>query len=81
MSPHMTSHATEANSILGARRLLTYRRRNDRDVDQEELLTYKTARTAIQNGSKGGVKGTADDLNAFRRKVCSFVSATHHLID
>ena len=52
-----------------SRRLLTYRRIRDSQINQEQLLTYKASRLALENGSKTDAKGTADDLNAFRRKV------------
>jgi tRNA (guanine10-N2)-methyltransferase len=50
-----------------SRRLLTYRRRRDSDVDEREMLAYQAERLELQNGN--GV-GSADDLNSFRRKVC-----------
>ena len=49
-----------------SRRLLTYQRRDDASVDQEQLLAYKTARLAVENTNG---TGTADELNAFRRQV------------
>lgn len=52
-----------------SRRLLTYRRRRDDEVDAEQLAAYEMQRLDLQiNGS--GAKNTADDLNDFRRKVC-----------
>ena len=56
-----------------SRRLLTYRRRRESCVDQELLLAYNASRLALENGSKDAAVGTADDLNAFRRKVCFHV--------
>lgn len=49
----------------GSRRLLTYRRLVDDEVNGEELLSYQTARLKIEavNGT-----GTVDELNEFRRK-------------
>ena len=52
-----------------SRRLLTYRRLADDQVDAEELLGYNTARLALREEGSGAMNGTADDLNAFRRKV------------
>lgn len=52
-----------------SRRLLTYRRLPDARVDEAELLTYNTARLALQGEGNGLLNGTADDLNHFRRKV------------
>jgi tRNA (guanine10-N2)-methyltransferase len=49
-----------------SRRLLTYQRRMDSDIDQEEALVYQAARSELQSGN---AVGTADDLNSFRRKV------------
>ncbi len=51
-----------------SRRLLTYRRRRESQMDLEELLAYKAGRLALQTGVAGG---TANDLNSFRKKVCS----------
>ena len=52
-----------------SRRLLTYRRLPDDKVNEAALLSYQTSRMALREGSNGVVKGTADDLNAFRRQV------------
>lgn len=49
-------------SLVGARRLITYRRVPEVQVDQEALRNREKREEAT------GV--TADDLNAFRRKVC-----------
>ena len=49
-----------------SRRLLTYRRRRDSDINAEAALAYEVQRLALQ--SDNGV-GTANDLNDFRRKV------------
>jgi tRNA (guanine10-N2)-methyltransferase len=51
-------------TLAGARRLLTYRRVPEAQVDQEALRTREKREEAT------GV--TADDLNAFRRKVCTW---------
>ncbi|KAK4547445.1 hypothetical protein LTR36_001101 [Oleoguttula mirabilis] len=51
-----------------SRRLLTYRRKADAAVDQEQLLAYKAQRLVIAEGSQNDLKARADDLNAFRRK-------------
>ncbi|KAK5116010.1 hypothetical protein LTR62_000466 [Meristemomyces frigidus] len=51
-----------------SRRLLTYRRLEERGVDEGTLLEYKAQRLQlIGMGKEEGRK--ADDLNAFRRKV------------
>lgn len=52
-----------------SRRLLTYRRLNDRSVNVEQLLAYKAQRLILAEESQDGAKMRADDLNAFRRKV------------
>lgn len=52
-----------------SRRLITYRRRQDSDVDKDTLLAHTADRLALQ--ATNGV-GTADDLNSFRRKVSPF---------
>lgn len=52
-----------------SRRLLTYRRLDDEVVDQAELLAYDTVRLAVRHHTNEALNGTADDLNAFRRKV------------
>lgn len=48
--------------LVGARRLITYRRVPEAQVDHEALQKREKREEAT------GV--TADDLNAFRRKVC-----------
>ena len=55
-----------------SRRLLTYRRLRDDHVDSDELLLYNTARVVLREEANGAMNGTADDLNAFRRKVRFF---------
>ncbi|KAK5130215.1 hypothetical protein LTR08_002300 [Meristemomyces frigidus] len=50
-----------------SRRLLTYRRVRDGDVDQEQLITYKAQRLSLAE-IPIDVNLGADDLNAFRRK-------------
>ena len=55
---------------LGSRRLLTYRRRQDSDIDSAQLLAYRASRLEWADGSKAAAGGTANDLNAFRRKAC-----------
>ena len=53
-----------------SRRLLTYRRRRDSSVDPAQLLAYKASRLAFESGGGNrAANGTADELNAFRRKV------------
>lgn len=52
----------------GSRRLLTYRRLHDNQVDAHVLATYQMRRLQIHEESS---TGTADDLNAFRRQVSS----------
>jgi tRNA (guanine10-N2)-methyltransferase len=52
-----------------SRRLLTYRRLRDDQVDADELLGYTTSRLALREEVNGMMNGTADDLNAFRRRV------------
>lgn len=52
-----------------SRRLLTYRRLREDEVDAEEVLVYEAAKLAVREEQEGVVNGTADDLNAFRRKV------------
>ena len=52
-----------------SRRLLTYRRLADDQVNEEELLRYNASRLALREEGSGTMNGTADDLNAFRRKV------------
>lgn len=58
----------------GSRRLLTYQRLNDRSVDADALTLYRLQRLELQ-GVNGD--GSADELNAFRRKV--FSHAGKHL--
>ncbi|EMF16942.1 tRNA guanosine-2'-O-methyltransferase [Sphaerulina musiva SO2202] len=48
-----------------SRRLLTYRRLHDNQVDAHALATYQMRRLQIHEESS---TGTADDLNAFRRQ-------------
>ncbi|KAF2486768.1 hypothetical protein BDY17DRAFT_315422 [Neohortaea acidophila] len=50
-----------------SRRLLTYRRLQDSVIDHDRLSAYQTTRSTAQNGTAES-KGTADDLNDFRRK-------------
>lgn len=52
--------------LQGSRRLLTYRRLHDNQVDAHVLATYQMRRLQIHEESS---TGTADDLNAFRRQV------------
>ena len=52
-----------------SRRLLTYRRLKNKDVNNEEMLAYETLRLTVRDSANGVLNGTADDLNAFRRKV------------
>lgn len=54
--------------LQGSRRLLTYRRLHDNQVDAHVLATYQMRRLQIHEESS---TGTADDLNAFRRQVSS----------
>ena len=56
-----------------SRRLLTYRRLRDEEVDREELLVYDASKLAMREEGNGKLNGTADDLNAFRRKVMSSI--------
>lgn len=51
-----------------SRRLLTYRRLPDSDVDEARLLSYKAKRLVLEDVSESGMKFKADDLNAFRRR-------------
>lgn len=53
--------------LVGARRLITYRRVPEAQVDQEALRNREKREEAT------GV--TADDLNAFRRKVCMVMTS------
>lgn len=53
-----------------SRRLLTYTRRSVDEVDESEVLAYRVRRAALSDEEdRGNGKVTADDLNAFRRKV------------
>ena len=56
----------------GSRRLLTYRRKNESQVNEDQLLLYSAARLILENGTRAGDRMTADDLNGFRRKVCTY---------
>jgi tRNA (guanine10-N2)-methyltransferase len=60
-----------------SRRLLTYRRIPDTRVNQDTLLQYKTDRLALSESNGVGTRSTADDLNAFRRKVCQTECSCH----
>lgn len=60
----------------GSRRLLTYRRLHDNQVDPHVLATYQMRRLQIHEESS---TGTADDLNAFRRQVSSVFLAVSPL--
>ncbi|WPG99592.1 Hypothetical protein R9X50_00241000 [Acrodontium crateriforme] len=52
-----------------SRRLLTYRRLKDQDINQTELATYKEYRKTMNNDeATQGHRFSADDLNDFRRK-------------
>lgn len=61
MSEHLLQQLTIV-ATAGARRLLTYRRLPDSDIDQEALSSRQKREYA--QGS------TASELNSFRRKVC-----------
>lgn len=66
------THSSDTLLIYtGSRRLLTYRRKLESEVDPEHLLAYNAARLSITNGDATLSKKTADDLNDFRRKVCT----------
>lgn len=54
-----------------SRRLLTYRRLADRDVDAEALRQYRAFRAEMADA--GLDRGTADSMNDFRRKVSSLL--------
>jgi len=63
-----------------SRRLLTYTRRAAEEVEEEEVLAYRARRAALSDGEdRANVKATADDLNAFRRKVSRSPSPIHFL--
>ena len=51
-----------------SRRLLTYRRFDDVDVDQAQLAAYKMERLELLSVDDGGTRFKADDLNAFRKR-------------
>jgi tRNA (guanine10-N2)-methyltransferase len=53
-----------------SRRLLTYSRMKDEEVDAEALLAYKAQRLALaSNDCANDLRVKADDLNHFRKKV------------
>jgi len=52
-----------------SRRLVTYRRRKDEEVDQELLIAYQVKMLAVNEGGLEGLTGTASSMNEFRRKV------------
>ncbi|KAI5370161.1 Putative RNA methylase domain, DNA methylase, N-6 adenine-specific [Septoria linicola] len=49
-----------------SRRLLTYRRLDDSEVDAQALAAYEMQKLQLQSDDDSG--GTADDLNEFRKK-------------
>lgn len=53
--------------VAGSRRLLTYQRLHHDSVDVDALALYRLQRLELQGVSGDG---SADELNAFRRKVC-----------
>jgi hypothetical protein len=54
-------------SCAGSRRLLTYRRLPDTQIDAQSLAAYHLDRLAVQSSNGDG---SADELNSFRRQVC-----------
>lgn len=57
-------------TCVGSRRLLTYRRLPDSEVDPEALAAYRLQRLHLGEFPANG-KTTADELNDFRKKVRS----------
>ena len=52
---------------LGSRRLLTYKRMSDSEVDSETMAAYQLQRLEVNANEEK--QATADELNDFRRKV------------
>ena len=55
-------------TYIGSRRLLTYSRVVNAEVDQSKLASYHVRRLELQGALSNGTKSTADDLNHFRKK-------------
>ena len=51
-----------------SRRLLTYRRLRDSDVEEAELTAYRMKRLEFESIGDSGTNPRADDLNAFRKR-------------
>lgn len=66
---HAGPTESSTDSLVGSRRLLTYQRMPDHDINQSQLLSYSMQRLAMANDSQPGNKAKADDLNSFRRMV------------
>ena len=65
-STHVLHRDDKLTCRAGSRRLLTYRRLKEDEVDAQQMATYQMQRLRVQEESGNG---TADDLNDFRRKV------------
>ena len=66
-----------------SRRLLTYTRLDETQIDQVEILGYTAARLDLRDpeGARGGMPAKANELNVFRKKVRKPILTYPHCTD